>query len=272
MNFNTYKLGCIASTAQICLLSFAVCSSIYSLSAAHAGVVMTGTRVIFPAQQLEKTIQLNNKDDSPSLVQIWIDSGDENSKPETATSPFLINPQVFKMQPQQGQMVRILFNPEDRVLPQDRESLFYLNFSEIPAVKDSDLNKNKLLVVFKNRLKLFYRPQGLTDSINDMPKQLSYEVKSQNKNGVEIQIYNDSAYHANIAQITLSLNGKEIATDHNRLIAPKSSSLWNINPSAVSAGLMNSLFNENSNPSRMDITLINDYGSMLNHPLPRRHH
>lgn len=261
---------------------------------------MTGTRVIFPAQQQEKTIQLNNKDDAPSLVQIWIDAGDENSKPETAISPFLLNPQIFKMQPQQGQMVRILLNDQydqsekhgqqgqagQSALPNDQESLFYLNFSEIPAIQDSDANKNKLLLVFKNRLKLFYRPKGLTSSVNDMPKQLSYEIKSQSKTGLEIQINNDSAYHANIAQIALSLNGKELATEFNRLITPKSNIVWrvtqplpllNINPSSSMTKASHSSHNNTNTSSNLEnisisISLVNDYGSTQTHPLPRRHH
>lgn len=263
MNFNTYKLGSTAHTTLILFMGlFSLATPLCELSQAQAAVVMTGTRVIFPAQQLEKTIQLNNKDDSPSLVQIWIDAGDENSKAENSDAPFLLNPQVFKMQAQQGQIVRILFNGDPGTLPSDRESIFYLNFSEIPAIKDSDANKNKLLVVFKNRLKLFYRPQGLSGSINDMPKQLSYEIKSQTKAGLEIQINNDSAYHANIAQVSLSVNGKEIATDYSRLIAPKSNIVWTIAPFTTA-------LHENSSIS---IALINDYGSTLIQPLPLRHH
>lgn len=255
MNFNINKL----SNLLLSLISVLTLSQ--TTLPAQAAIVMTGTRVIFPAAQREKTIQLNNKDDAPNLVQIWIDSGDENSKPETAVSPFLINPQIFKIQAQQGQMVRILLNGDDQALPQDRESLFYLNFSEIPAVKDSDLNKNKLLLIFKNRLKLFYRPKALTSPITDQPKQLSYDIKSHTKTALEIQLYNDSPYYANLAQMVFNANGQDISTDYNKLIAPNSSIVWSI------AQQIKSLDHSN-----LSISLINDYGATRTQQLPLRRH
>ena len=45
---------------------------------ALAGVVVNGTRVIYPAQAREVTVQVDNVGDSPALVQAWIDSGDAN--------------------------------------------------------------------------------------------------------------------------------------------------------------------------------------------------
>lgn len=36
---------------------------------AHAGVIIYGTRVIFPAEQQEVVVRLENKGDRPALVQ-----------------------------------------------------------------------------------------------------------------------------------------------------------------------------------------------------------
>ncbi|MGM1329379.1 fimbrial biogenesis chaperone, partial [Klebsiella michiganensis] len=46
-------------------------------------------------------------------------------------------------------------------LPEDRESVFWLNVKSIPATDDSVPNNNVLQVVVKSRLKIFYRPAGL---------------------------------------------------------------------------------------------------------------
>jgi P pilus assembly chaperone PapD len=49
-------------------------------------------------------------------------------------------------------------------LPEDRESVFWLNVKSIPATDDSVPHNNVLQVVVKSRLKLFYRPAGLEGS------------------------------------------------------------------------------------------------------------
>jgi len=42
--------------------------------------MLSGTRVVYPAQQREVSIKLTNDDAQfPRLVQAWIDTGDENS-------------------------------------------------------------------------------------------------------------------------------------------------------------------------------------------------
>ena len=44
---------------------------------AHAGVQITGTRVIYPADQREVSVNVVNNDKSPRLLQAWVDSGKE---------------------------------------------------------------------------------------------------------------------------------------------------------------------------------------------------
>lgn len=42
---------------------------------AHAGIVIYGTRVIYPAEKKEVVVQLVNQGEQASLVQSWIDDG-----------------------------------------------------------------------------------------------------------------------------------------------------------------------------------------------------
>jgi len=88
-----------------------------------ASVVMTGTRVIYPGGAKERSIQFSNQDDAPSVVQVWIDSGNPDSTPETADAPFVVTPPVFRIEPKSGQTARLIFTGKD--LPQDRESVFF---------------------------------------------------------------------------------------------------------------------------------------------------
>ncbi len=230
--------------------------SIFSMSHVYAGVVMTGTRIIFPAQAKEKTIQLQNKDKYPNLVQIWLDSGDENSTPETANAPFVVNPQIFKIQPYQGQMIRLIFNGDASTLAQNQESLFYLNFSEIPAIQNSVADRNKLMVIFKNRIKVFYRPKNLSDKPEQLAQNLNYSFAQHGKR-TAIKIQNNSSYYANISKIQLFVNDQLIDEKKSKMIAPKSSIEWSINQSLTTSN------------TQMKISLINDYGVSITHPIQK---
>ncbi len=223
-------------------------------TSANAGVVMTGTRVIYPAQNQEKTIQLQNKENKPYLVQVWLDAGDENSSPEDNHAPFIANPQIFKIKPNQGQIVRIIFTGEKSQLPQNKESLFFLNFTEIPAEKSQDNPQNKLMMVFKSRVKLFYRPNNLPDTPNDISKHLNILLKNENNQKI-ITIHNTSSYYANILAIRIK-NGASIQQSfNNKTIAPHSSIEL-----AVKA--------TTSNTSQFQLDLINDYGATVSFDLP----
>ncbi|TCM60045.1 fimbrial chaperone protein [Acinetobacter calcoaceticus] len=216
----------------------------------NAGMVMTGTRVIFNAQQAEKTIQLNNKDDHANLVQVWIDDGDESSNAETSQAPFIANPQIFKVGALQGQIVRLIYTGDVARLPSDRESLFYLNFSEITMSNNKDLDQNRLMLMVKNRLKLFYRPEGLSSSASDMVALMNYKIDTSTPGQPLLQIYNNSPYHANLSKISLLQQSKVIVTDDSKIIAPRSS---------MQLKLENKVFDPAK--TQLQIVLINDYGT-----------
>lgn len=49
---------------------------------AHAGIVIYGTRIIYPAENKEVMVQLMNQGNRSSLLQAWIDDGDTSLPPE----------------------------------------------------------------------------------------------------------------------------------------------------------------------------------------------
>ena len=49
---------------------------------AHAGIVIYGTRIIYPAEHKEVMVQLMNQGNRSSLMQAWIDDGDTSLPPE----------------------------------------------------------------------------------------------------------------------------------------------------------------------------------------------
>jgi chaperone protein EcpD len=64
---------------------------------AAASVTIGGTRLVYPLDQREVTVKLNNDSYVPSLVQVWMDDGNADAKPGEVKVPFLITPPIFRM-------------------------------------------------------------------------------------------------------------------------------------------------------------------------------
>lgn len=94
---------------------------------AQAGVALGATRVIYPAG--EKQVQLavtNNDDNSTYLIQSWVENADG-----VKDGRFVVTPPLFAMQGKKENTLRIL-DATNNQLPQDRESLFWMNVKAIP--------------------------------------------------------------------------------------------------------------------------------------------
>ena len=97
---------------------------------AQAGIVIYGTRVIYPAGKNEVMVQLMNRGDRGALVQAWIDDSNTSITPENIRVPFLISPPVVRVRANTGQQLKI--KALSNTLPRNQESLFYLNVLDIP--------------------------------------------------------------------------------------------------------------------------------------------
>ncbi|CUZ34008.1 MULTISPECIES: fimbrial biogenesis chaperone [Serratia] len=222
---------------SLCLMSFAA-------THASASVTLLGNRVIYPAEAREKTLQFTNDDGTPALMQIWLDINNPKSTPENADAPFVASPQIFRMNPHSGQMVRLSFVGQP--LPRDRESLFYLNFLQVPAVRQTDSDKNKLLLLVTNRLKVFYRPAGLAGDANHVIDRLSLRQA-----GNALRVDNPTGYYANVSQAAILSGAKRIAIPQADLIPPFSQASWPVNGEVRQVALR----------------VINDYGVEISRTL-----
>ncbi|WP_392566613.1 molecular chaperone [Utexia brackfieldae] len=216
---------------------------------AFASVVVTGNRIIYPASASEKVVQFTNGDQAPYMVQIWTDINNPNSTVENADGPFVANPQMFRMAPNSGQAVRLIYTGKT-ALPTDRESVFYFNFLQIPSLKQADANKNKLALLITNRLKIFYRPDGLAGSPEKVADNLSFLL-----NNKTIEVANMSAYHASFTEAAIvDKNGKVLLTvPKTTMVAPKSTVSWSLPKSLKQDNLL------------IDYSLVNDYGVPVKH-------
>lgn len=203
---------------------------------AWGGVYIYGTRVIYPAAQKEVTVQLMNQGDRSALVQAWIDDGDTQTPPEKLQVPFLLTPPVVKIKGNTGQQLKIKVTKAN--LPQDRESLFYLNVLDIPPNETSGGENNTLKFALQNRIKLIYRP-GSVKSVNKETFS-SLHIKRAN-NGLTVE--NESANWLTITEI----KGTSKINKETLVLAPRT----NLRLSGAPA------------TDNYTVTLIDDYGNYL---------
>ncbi|MGP9079569.1 fimbrial biogenesis chaperone [Yersinia pseudotuberculosis] len=208
---------------QIIACSMLLLTSV-SLSV-QASVVMTGTRIIYPEGSREKVLQLSNKDDHPNLVQLWMDDGNNQSSPSKSDVPFALTPQIFRMEANSGQVVRLTYIA--RNLPKNRESVFYLNFLQIPALKADTLGEkisvsrdNKLVLIVNNRLKVFFRPAALKENIDTLGEKIS--VTLDTTTGNKIKVHNPTGYYISLRDAKIVSNGKTVSFATSEMFAPDS--------------------------------------------------
>lgn len=213
----------------------AILSCLFSTFSAHAGVIILGTRLIYPGNQSSLNVQLNNQDSSPALVQSWI----EDKQGSQAQVPFIITPPVTRVEGNQGQTLRITFTGT-QALPQDRESLYYFNLLDIPPkpskayLKD---NPNYLQFSVRSRLKLFYRPSNLPYPPAEAYKKVTWLAK-----GGKLWADNPTPYYLTFTQATVSGKSAPEAV----MVAPFSQGEFDVK------GV--------NNGQKVKWSLINDYG------------
>ncbi|MEJ8809568.1 molecular chaperone [Variovorax ureilyticus] len=220
-----------------------------------ASVVMTGTRVIYPGGAAERSIQFTNQDDVPNVVQVWVDSGDPNSTPETAKAPFVVTPPVFRMESKAGQTARLIFTGKD--LPQDRESVFFINAVQIPALSQAEADRNKMLLLLRNRVKLFYRPSGLAGEPERAAEKLRFGLTREGSEW-KVVATNDSAFHVSLTNAQIVKSGRGGVALQPDMVAPKSTFEWRIKSDEdLAAGGWSVKF-----------VFVNDYGGENNAEVP----
>lgn len=193
----------------------------------NASVVLSGTRIIFPSNEKEVTIKLTNEGEKAGLVQVWLDKGEKDVKPEKVSVPFILTPPLFRLDPQKGQTLRLLLMQKGK-LPNNHESVFWLNVLEVPpkhAAKGEPTEEegnNFMQMAFKTRIKVFYRPSQLNDSVqlNQAYKQLSWVLHKSSGQTPYVTVKNTSPYYITISRVTISQHGINVRNKEGVMVAP----------------------------------------------------
>ena len=232
------------STSKYLLHGLFLVGSLF-LVTAQAAIVISGTRVIYPSDQREVTIKLDNTGEAPLLIQSWIDDGNPQSTPETSKVPFIMTPPIARVDGHQGQTLRIRYT-DQKALPQDKESLFWLNVLEVPP--SSSDGQNKLKISFRSRVKLFYRPADLKIEQEKAAANMQWRL-TKNTGAWNLEAFNPSPYYLTISAAKV----KNVAVElnlYNSMIPPGERRILKFNDVFTPAKDMQVVF-----------STVNDYGA-----------
>lgn len=190
-------LGLLASIVSLAL----------SNSATAAGVALGATRLIYPQNAKQASINVTNSDEHDSfLVQSWI-SDDTGNKVPT----FVVTPPLFVLKPGKVNILRMIYNGP--ALPEDKESVFYLNNKAIPSLDKATPVGNSLQIATQSVIKLFVRPTQLSVKPNEAAAMLRCQTQGEN-----LTVSNPSPYF--ITLVNFSVAGKK---QPNMMVPPKGS-------------------------------------------------
>ncbi|WP_336240697.1 molecular chaperone [Citrobacter werkmanii] len=206
-----------------------------TLNAYAGGIVLGGTRIVYPADATQSSLSIRNTSKKDVfLIQSWV--SDANGK---KTHDFIVTPPLFVMNPGKENTLRLELTGKPS-WPADKESLYYFNSKAIPSTPKDINSHNSLQIATETVIKMFIRPAGLSTSAENSPLSLTCHIS-----GEEITINNPSPYY--ISMVNLYSGQEKLPSS---MVAPKSSLVVHTRASAATLSFQN----------------INDYGAVS----PRR--
>ncbi|MGT2474568.1 fimbrial biogenesis chaperone [Paraburkholderia terrae] len=230
------------------LMAAAVITAGVFVTHAQASIVITGTRVIFPGQAREATIKLTNEGEQPALVQAWLDQGDANESPETIDVPFTLTPAMFRLDPKNGQTLRLIYTKQP--LAQDKETLYWLNVLEVPPKVQVNDDVNRLQLAYRTRIKVIFRPQGLPGNAGEAAALTRWEIaRDGDRKGYVLKATNPTPYFLNLGSVALRVADKEFDAGAG-YVKPGESELFPVNALTTDVGV----------GAEVEYTSVNDWG------------
>ncbi|WP_338722321.1 fimbria/pilus periplasmic chaperone [Pseudomonas tolaasii] len=205
----------------------------------YAAVGLDRTRVVFDGAKEATSVNItNNNTQLPYLAQGWIE--DEDGK--KITSPLIVLPPVQRLEPGKQSQLKVQALPAAKSLPQDRETVYYFNLREIPPRSDKP---NTLQIALQTRIKLFYRPQAIAPSQQDLSNPWQ-EKLTLTLDGERYQVNNPTPYYVTLVDARSAKEGKTVAGFEPLMIPPKAS--LTLGPTAKALG------------ATPHLAYVNDYG------------
>lgn len=206
-----------------------------SCATTQAGVIVGGTRVVYDGSREESTLTVQNQDKSPWVIQAWVDgNGPTGTEKEVSKPPFAITPALSRLTANGLSIIHI--SRTGGALPENKESVYWLNIKSIPEYVQS--KENRLTIAVDQRIKLIFRPKGISS-----PTVLDYRKVTFKKDGKKLNVMNPTPYW--LTFYSLDIGGSNIKTE-NVMIPPTGKATYALP--------------ENRSAKNINWQLINDYG------------
>lgn len=179
------------------------------------GITLPVTRVIYPESKKSGiTFTVTNNTERVFLLQSRVIPADDDDGADGPV-PFIVVPPLTRFAP--GEAVTLLIRQTEKLPAADRESHWRLALKTIPAQQGNSVGPDSgssLILAMQNNLKLFYRPDGMTEMKDD---ERAERLQFAQRDGYLI-VTNPTPYHITLGELTA--DGKPVTTDGDRMIAP----------------------------------------------------
>ncbi|RBQ33767.1 molecular chaperone [Rahnella aquatilis] len=204
---------------------------------AQAAIALDRTRIIFDGSQNSVSLNVSNQNKQlPYLAQGWI----EDEQGNKIKSPLTVLPPVQRIEPGKPSQVKIQALPSVKLLKQDRETVYYFNLREIPP---KSTKANTLQIAMQSRIKLFYRPAGISMDSTSLPPQ---EQLTLSRQGDQYVVINPTPYYVTLVDASSKKDGQGIKDFEPMMVPPMSNLPLTVSASAVGNSPV--------------LTYVNDYG------------
>lgn len=169
-------------------------ASVASLNAS-ASIVTGGTRVIFDGSRQAASLSVENSDKVTNLVQSWISPAEGSALKKES---MIITPPLFRLEAGKKASIRIVRS--GMPVPEDRESLLWLNVKGIPATDDNAEGKNIMQIAINSKIKLIYRPAALK---GQTPENSAQKIRWKSA-GNGLQVNNPTPFYMNFSRVEIN--------------------------------------------------------------------
>lgn len=214
------------------------------------GIVLDNTRVIYPGSaKAGITFSVTNRTPYVYLLQSRVlpwgssepgmgTSGDERPPVAVAeaerppSTPFIVLPPLARFAPEEKMTLRIRLIKNS--LPTDRESIFSLSLKAIPSqhkpLSEGSEGGSQMVLALQNNLKLFYRPEGLTEmSAEQRSAALRFSLQ-----GTQLTMNNPTPYYVTLGNV--SVDGGQLELGQQRMLAPFTTASYRVVKGATTVG------------------------------------
>lgn len=186
------------------------------------GFGINAMRLIYPEGKKDiSTTVRNTTNDVVYLVQ----AGMSRAQKSMVSAPFTVTPPLFRLEPNSVNSIRIALNTTD--LPRDKESVFYLHTSALPASKKTNNDQlsndipTSIQFAVGNIIKVFYRPANLLTTPEEAQKNLKFLAT-----GSGLKAINDSPYYVSLSGLKVGGRKVSLNTPDELMIPPFGSHVY----------------------------------------------